>query len=267
MACSMGLVHPDPQIVHSYSEGGIFRMALSESAAGFESTVGTREAAIEENVRRLLARELHDRVAQTLTTMLVELEIFKADQVGRQSVLRQVDLLKESTREVLDNLRQLLYELRGEEKVGENLVQAVGELIERFEERTGIAAELNVLPGWPATLRSAAAVNLYRIIEEALRNVRSHSGAGRVEIVLRPQSETQLAVVVSDDGRGLESSLTTSWALGMPGMGTVGMRERAIFLGGELRIENVSGGGTTVRAVFPRDPMPADLLSLKEMPA
>jgi len=224
------------------------------------------EAAIEEKVRRLLARELHDRVAQTLSTMLIELELFKTDQFGRESVLRQVDFLRDSTREVLQNLRDLLYELRGEEKIGEGFAEAVGALVERFQLSTAITAQVNVLPGWPERLRPAAAVNLYRIIEEALRNVRSHSGARQVRIVLQPQSESQLSMVVTDDGRGLDTNLSSPMGFGMPGMGTVGMRERALLLGGELLIVNLSGGGTMVKAIIPRDPAPPEVLTLKEMP-
>ena len=71
-------------------------------------------SAASEAIRRALARELHDRVAQTLTTMLIELENFKVEQTGRQSALRQLDELQVSTRDVLANLRHVLFELRGE---------------------------------------------------------------------------------------------------------------------------------------------------------
>src|SRR5207248_2064815 len=65
-------------------------------------------------LRAELARELHDEVAQTLTTMVVQMENFKAIQYGRESVIRQLDSYQESTRDVLGNIRRLLFDLRGE---------------------------------------------------------------------------------------------------------------------------------------------------------
>ena len=206
-----------------------------------------RHAAIEDEIKRRVARELHDRVAQTLTTMLVELESFKDQPVGWDDVRRKLDSVQTSTRDVLANLRQLLHDLRGEEVLGDTFVESVGSLVSRFEEKTGIAARLTVLPGWPPELTPSSCMNLYRLIEEALTNVRLHSGARAATVVLQPLSDTELSVSVWDDGRGVDAH--DGWRLGL---GTIGMKERALFLGGELRIESQAGGGTTVQAILPR---------------
>jgi signal transduction histidine kinase len=210
-------------------------------------------SAIEDDVRRLVARELHDRVAQTLTGMLVDLENFKSQQVGWDDVLQELEAVQKSTRSVLNNLRQLLHDLRGEDSVGDSFVAAVGDLVARFEQKTSITAKLSVSPDWPAVLTPPASLNLYRIIEEALANVRMHSGARLVRIVLRPHSETELAIEVDDNGRGVD-------AIGprRAGLGTIGMRERALLVGGRLRIEGQEGSGTTVHAIFPRDQVTSD---------
>jgi len=202
----------------------------------------------EEDLRRLVARELHDRVAQTLTGMLVDLENFKTEPVGWEDVLRRLDTVQDSTRQVLTSLRELLHDLRGEETFSDSFVDAVGALVAGFEQKTAISTQLSVLPGWPKSLSTPASVNLYRIIEEALTNVRRHSGARAVRIVLKPYSDNEVAVIVGDDGHGGESGVP--WTAGM---GTLGMRERAVILGGELRIDNGRGDGTTVRAIFPKD--------------
>ena len=206
-----------------------------------------RQAAIEQDLRRIVARELHDRVAQTLTGMLVEVENFKSEPVAWEDVIRQLDMVQSSTRQVLTNLRQLLHDLRGEEAMNDSLVDALGALIARFEEKTRIQANLTVLPGWPQALTPPASLNLLRIVEEALANVRWHSGASTVRIVLEPYSDDEVSVVVGDDGRGLDTDHSRP-----VGLGTVGMRERAIMLGGRLQIESEAGGGTVVQAVFPR---------------
>ena len=208
----------------------------------------SRASLAEKDLRRLVARELHDRVAQTLTSMLIDLENYKADQVGREGVLRQMGTLQDSTREVLNNLRELLYDLRGGPGVEKGLVDALRMLVSRFQDKTLIATNLTVLPGWPARIASPSALNLYRIIEEALANARQHSGAKAVQIILQPHSDNELSICVSDDGRGLELDNP-----GPVGMGMLGMRERALFLGAQLRVETVIGSGTTVRVIVPRE--------------
>jgi signal transduction histidine kinase len=202
---------------------------------------------VEQDVYRLVARELHDRVAQTLTGMLVDVENFKAEQVGWEDVVTQLDTIQSSTRHVLTSLRQLLHDLRGDEQLGDSFVDALGDLIARFEQRTTISATLEIRPGWPAVLTGPASLNLYRIVEEALTNVRMHSGARSVRIVLEPLPDNQLSLEVGDDGRGLDTDPARPM-----GFGTVGMRERALILGGQLRIESEAEGGTQVRAVFPK---------------
>jgi signal transduction histidine kinase len=218
----------------------------SPTAAGGTVQLGSESS---DEIRRMLARELHDQVAQTLTTMLIELENFKVEQTGRQGALRQLDELQESTRDVLSNLRRVLYDLRGETGIEEGFADAVRLLLARFEERTHVRVSLSISPSWPKRLRSQAALNLYRIIEEALTNVRMHSGAGMVEVALAPAVGSNFAVSVKDDGRGADSAAGDR----APGMGVLGMQERAVILGGRLEVESVAGGGTTVRAILSKE--------------
>lgn len=222
-------------------------MALPLAVADPLSHAEEGQAGVEEEVRRLVARELHDRVAQTLTGMLVEVENFKSEQVGWQDVVHQLDLIQGSTRQVLASIRQLLHDLRGENALGGTFVDEVKASVARFHDKTGIQARFEVRDGWPQALNSAASLNLFRIIEEALANIRMHSGAHNVDIVLDQRSESELGLTVVDDGRGVDMDPSRP-----AGLGTIGMRERAMFLGGQLKIESDSGGGTAVRAVFPK---------------
>ncbi len=92
-------------------------LATPMGAVGGRSKVSSRQAAIEQDVRRLLARELHDRVAQTLTGMLVDVENFKTEQVGWEDVVKQMDIVQDSTRKVLMAIRQLLHDLREQSSI------------------------------------------------------------------------------------------------------------------------------------------------------
>ena len=93
---------------------------------------------------------------------------------------------------------------------------------------------------------AAAAVNLYRIIEEGLTNVRQHSGATEANVVLTDTMDHLLAVI-TDNGRGID--LDESVPLGM---GMLGMRERALFLGADLKVTSYPGAGTELTVAIPR---------------
>jgi two-component system sensor histidine kinase UhpB len=197
-------------------------------------------------VRTALARELHDRVAQALTSILVDLEVFKREQAGQDTVLTRVDSVQGSMREVLSSLRELLNDLRTEPGGSGSVFADLPGLVGDFVRRTGIETKLVVQPGWPAETRPAAAYNLYRIAEEALMNARRHGGATQVRVELAPVGEGDLRMTITDDGRGFEAHGTTD------GMGTIGMRERAVLMGARLRIDSVPGGGTSVKVTLPR---------------
>ena len=211
--------------------------------------VSKDDTRIAQGIRRELARDLHDRVTQTLTAMLIEVENFKVEQTGRQSVLRQFDEVQGSMRDVLNNLRTVLYDLRGEDSIEEAFIDSVRSLLARFEERSHVVASLLVAPAWPTRLRAPAALNIYRIIEEALTNVRLHSGARLVQVALSAISSGKLAVEVKDDGSGGPSDGQSN----KPGLGVMGMYERTVLLGGQLEIKSVDGQGTIVRAILPRE--------------
>lgn len=228
-------------------------MALPLSIAESVSASQDEEAGVEEQVRRVIARELHDRVAQTLTGMLVDVENFKSEQVGWQEVVHQLDFIQSSTREVLASIRQLLHDLRGDQGLSGAFVDVLRTSVGRFQDQTGIATKLAVRDAWQQGLNGAASLNVFRIIEEALANVRMHSGARNVEILLEEHSESELGLLIVDDGRGVDTDPSRP-----TGLGTIGMRERAMFLGGRLQIQSELGQGTAIRAVFPKALMLAE---------
>lgn len=199
-------------------------------------------------IREHLARELHDRVAQTLATMLIDLERFKSDQTGRASVLRQFDLLQEWTRDALANVRDLVYDLRGDAVSGGDFPTLLRSgLLEPFAQRTGIEVRMVVAEDWPAQLPAATAVDLYRIVQEALQNAYRHSGARVIEVNLGlSPARGLIEVSVTDDGRGFPTVGELR-----PGLGILGMRERATLLGGDLETSRNASGGTAIRVAIP----------------
>lgn len=204
-------------------------------------------------VRRWLARELHDGVVQTLTTMVIDLEDLKREQ-GGVGIRPRLEMLQGWTRSVLSELRDLLREVRGEPCEVQDFAVQVAALVRHLETGTGARCRLATSPSWPANLSAHLAVNLYRIVEEALRNVARHSGARNV-LVRLDAAGGNLVVTVADDGAGIEGPTATPRPRGM---GVLGMRERAAIVGGRLSIVSSPQGGTTVTAVLDRrTPVPS----------
>jgi two-component system sensor histidine kinase DegS len=177
--------------------------------------------------------------------MLVDVENFKTEQVGWQDVLLQLELIQSSTRQVLQSLRHLVHDLRGDELLGDGLMPNLQTLVDRFEQNTGIATRLQVRKSWPANLSPVVSLNLYRIVEEALANVKMHSGARNSTVTVESLPGDELALSVADDGRGLDTDPTR-----VIGLGTIGMRERAALIGGRLAVMSEEGRGTTVTVLF-----------------
>lgn len=199
-------------------------------------------------IRSQLARELHDQVVQTLTSVLMQTRVFAREQQADKTAVQQFRYVHTSIREVLNNLRQILSDLRGQSGFDGDLVAAVRDgLLPRFE-RTRMTASLRVGRSWPSSLPPETGIHLYRIIQEALTNAYRHGGARAAQVDLKATANL-IVCTVRDDGRGI-AWLDDSKPIGM---GILGMKERATLLGGVLTIRNRRGGGTAVTARFTKE--------------
>jgi signal transduction histidine kinase len=211
---------------------------LAVAAAG-QTELGARgpEGDALQAARDWLARELHDGVVQRLTVMVVEIEHLKR----RGSRPADLERLQKSTRESIGDLRRLLSELRGEPMVDFGFVDSVRERLEQLAAETGTLADL-IVHSWPEELPAHQAMNLRRIVGEAINNVRRHSGASRVTVTLQVVGGS-LAITIADNGCGMTGS--------EGGFGLRGMVERARLLGGRISLDSTPGRGTTVRCISP----------------
>ncbi len=202
-------------------------------------------------IKRELARELHDQVAQHLTSVLVQMQCVRREHRGSSDVVDQLPGLEASVREVLNNVREILSDLRGQPGIADRFVDAVrSDLIPKFQSRTGVKVVLSVARAWPESLPPDSAIHLYRIIQEALANAHKHGGAQTVHVALRSQPG-RFVVNIRDDGRGI------AWLdeAEPVGFGILGMRERAALLRGVITIHNRPLGGVSVTASFPKELM------------
>jgi signal transduction histidine kinase len=216
-----------------------------------EQAAEARRAVAEERTR--IARELHDVVAHRVSLMTVQAGAAKTiaadDPEGASQAMHAVE---KAGRQALDELRHLLGVLRPEAD-GEALAPQPGlaevpRLVDQFR-AAGLEVSLT-MDGTQTDLPARVDLSAYRIVQEALTNALKHAGPGaRTEVRLHTDNRG-VGIEVLDDGRGT-TILTGS------GHGIVGMRERALLLGGRLDASPRPGGGFHVVAHLPLGQEPA----------
>ena len=193
---------------------------------------------IREAERRRIARELHDVVLQDLTYALQSMQVLRRLPEGAYragEIEHQVEALKRA----VGGLRDAIYDLRLESVRERSLVRDVESIVELNRQiGEGCRFELVVDEGFPAAISGPASVEVVRVVQEALANVRRHSGARRAVVTLGMVNDDVL-VEIEDDGKGFGPETAH-------GMGITGMRERVQALGGKLEVEGREGVGTRV---------------------
>jgi two-component system sensor histidine kinase UhpB len=216
--------------------------------AGYEGTIEditARKRAeealreIREAERRRISRELHDVVLQDLTYALQSMDIVRkmpGDVDPEEEAKRQVEALKRA----VGGLRDAIYDLRLESVREQSLVRSLESIVELNRRMGGgRTIDLVVNRDFPNGLSAAAGIEVMRVVQEALANVRRHSGARRATVTLGLE-DGEVTVEIEDDGQGFGPETP-------PGIGLTGMRERVHGLGGRLEVESESGTGTRVR--------------------
>ncbi|MDP9313254.1 MAG: GAF domain-containing sensor histidine kinase [Chloroflexota bacterium] len=197
-------------------------------------------AAAEE--RNRLAREIHDTLAQGLTAITLHLEAAQAfaepkPELAQRKIAQALALARTN----LEEARRSVLNLRAAPLEGRTLPEALKLLAQQFTAETGIVVTTTI--DTRSRLSSARENGLYRIVQEALANVRKHAAAGEVRIQLQ-QTAAELRLVIEDDGAGFEPEQVMPTAAS--GFGIRGMSERAHLMGGQLTIHSAPGTGTRV---------------------
>lgn len=230
-----------------------------------------RLAVLEERDR--LAREMHDSAAQVLAYLLVRLDTIESllDRQRTPEAVTEVRCLRASAQDAYADVREAIAGLRARPGAGAaGLAASLDEYAAQFADRTGIAASFFSVPpelegkeraeaaltasatrvstGAAAALTPAAELQLVRIAQEALANVRKHAGAGSVAVHFWPDARGW-HLLVRDDGAGFDPAAPVT--PGRQHFGLLMMRERAESLGGELLVASAPGAGTTVHARVP----------------
>lgn len=198
--------------------------------------------------RNALAHELHDSLAQTLASLRFQVSMLEEtlDQQTTENMRSEVQQISAGLDEAYTELRELLAHFRAPMNA-RGLLPALEDLIATFRKQTGMYVLLQ--KEWESTqLPANMEMQVLRIVQEGLANIRKHSKAHTVRVMLRCDNDGNYNVLVEDDGVGMSRPAFS----GHPGehIGLSIMQERARYLGGELRIESEEGEGTRIHLDF-----------------
>ena len=200
--------------------------------------ISTQEATLS-----YVSRELHDEFGQILTAigaMLTRMARRSQDAEVNEN-LREIRDVAQSALDKVRTLSQALHPVMLDEA---GLEQSLDWYLPTVERQAGISISYEK-SGTPFEVPRSSGVHIYRVVQEALNNIKRHSGAQRAWVRLRFLPDT-LEVEIEDHGRGLATPN------GSRGIGLVGMRERALLIGAELSLTQPGEGGTLVRLRVPR---------------
>jgi signal transduction histidine kinase len=204
----------------------------------------------QEDERKRVARELHDDLGQALGALALQTEaIEQLIDSDTEAAINQLNLTRDLITDTTDRMYELILALRPSTLDDLGLIAALQSHAERFLNGSGIIFELNAA-GLTSRLEPEMETALYRIYQEALNNVRRHSGAKRVSITMTMQ-DGFLKSEIQDDGRGFDLRRLDSNEDSPHGLGLLGIKERVSQWGGTVEIITKPGSGTLIRLRFP----------------
>ena len=203
----------------------------------------------QEDERRRIARELHDDLSQGVALLAVRLDMIARDAKSSESVLAErISELSSRTDELSTRVYRIAHELHPANLEHLGLVASLGSLCKELEDQHGLSIEY-VHDRVPGKIAADVALCLFRIAQEALRNVDKHSGVRRAHIELRGDNDA-FRLRISDSGIGFDVESVRREG----GLGLVSMRERLRLVGGQLAIDSGPTLGTSIEASVPLSP-------------
>ena len=227
-----------------------------ENARLYQSLREERDRIIEaqEEVRKELARNLHDGTVQLLAAIAMGLDhVERLLKIKPDAVYAELDALRKLTRQAMRDARLLLFEIRPVILESRGLVSALQAYVDQLRGSENFLVHLET-DDFQDDLDSRAAGTIFSIVQEAVNNVKKHARARNVWIRLCVSDEEELVVTVEDDGLGFSVAQVESEYDQRGSFGLLNMKERAELIDGRLEIESseaIPNQGTTVTLHVP----------------
>jgi PAS domain S-box-containing protein len=228
----------EPQVICSVRDVRATRRLQNFSEGALHAT---------EEERKRIARELHDDTAQRLATLILRVRQLasESDDRARMALFEEV---RGEIVEAADEVKRMARGLRPPEIEELGLALAIQAHVRTLRESGALRVYADIEP-IGEVLGSTAKLALYRIVQEALSNVRRHSGVGSATVRLH-REDGHVVAEVTDKGRGFPLATSVD---GQRGLGLIGMQERATMIGGRIAFESLPGEGTSVRVSVPME--------------
>jgi signal transduction histidine kinase len=204
-----------------------------------------------EEERKQIAREIHDELGGALTGLKIDLSFLarsapkNRDKTKRDSFLRKIREMTKLIDETIGTVRRVVTELRPSILDDFGLLAALEWQLEEFEKRTGVKCKFVSTMAY-VSLDEERSTAAFRIFQESLTNVARHANATKVTATLYKEGDS-LVLKVEDNGKGISADDIHN----TKSVGLIGMRERALFLGGTVNFSGEPSKGTTVSLQFP----------------
>jgi len=253
------LLNKEPGQYFSLADQDILTTFAAQSAVAIENArlyQSVREErdriiAVEEDVRRRLARDLHDGPAQMMAALIMSANFVK-EALARnalQHAIREIGEMLPVAEKALRQVRTLLFDLRPVILETQGLVPALESYAYRLREAEGLNVALTV-GGEFGRLSHNAEVAIFSIVQEAINNAKKHARASRINIEVTP-GDGSLTITIRDNGAGFDVSGVTSHYDQRSSLGLLNMRERAEIVDGTLAISSKPGQGTAITLHLP----------------
>jgi signal transduction histidine kinase len=199
--------------------------------------------------RLKIARDLHDTLAHSMMAMLSQVRLLrKLELHDPESLREELARAEEVAHEGLNEARTAITQMRVNAVRDTGLGAALGKAFSQFIDRTGLSGEFTADPD-ASRFGDERAETLFRMAEEALRNIERHAMATRAVVTLRTVDESQLKLCIEDDGIGFDPNLPRRGHFGI-----VGLHEQAQLIGAHLSIDSAPGRGTTLTVTLRMTP-------------
>lgn len=239
-------------VAMGYLSGELQDLSIQLEDIKQKQYLGIKIIKAQEEERKRVARDIHDGPAQLIANLVIKTELCeKLIDMDKEKAKEELDSLKGFLRSSLSDVRKIIYDLRPMSLDDLGLVPTLQRYISNYVEESGILVEFLVL-GKPKPLKSVIELAAFRIIQEALTNIKKHSDASDASIRVEFTNE-QINLLVDDSGKGFDTSGLKTSKDEDSGYGLLSMKERVELLNGKFDLKSVIGKGTKIFVSLPLD--------------
>ena len=238
-------------IASDYLTGNVYEISESMDELSQKHYLGIRIMEAQEEERHRLARDIHDGPAQSVANIILKAELCeKLIEIDKARSIKEISGLKEIARSSLREIRKTIYDLRPMSLEDLGLIPTLERYVDIFQEDSSILVKFKTIGSFNG-IDSVIHVTVFRIVQEALSNIRKHSKANSANIIIEC-TQTNLNLLIIDDGVGFNTKISRDNNNPLEGgFGLINIKERVDMLNGTINIISSVDKGTKITISIP----------------